>query len=432
MRALEAGNTRGKTSSPSHDNGIIAVLLLRAALQPQPRPDGDIRPDRPAAGGEGGAGDPGRDTPGGPGRQIPAPTQRRPPSQGAVDASSSRWASTPGTEGPFRGSIAEVPVVRQPAGRVACHWAVQPVIPIARLARSQKPGLAVEEQAMCSTGRAGAALRGGRACSERDVHDPPERQTRPGQARTRAHAGPVAWLAGAAGLAAGRTDLPAGPARSGTARPEPAAWRRRVICVHDSGGRGGRIARRAVHARYASTAAVAASSAAPTAIRAICQPGMPPMTTVCTGTGTGPWCTVWNTCPGGSGGCLLPQPGDTGGAGVPARSARDRRWQCGECGRGAEGQQGVGQPGQGGGETADVADGVHDGLPSARECFPSALLLTPACGEVALPRIGGQHGFTTDGVLVLRLAAMMRRWGMSLRPGCRRARPRCSMRWARI
>jgi hypothetical protein len=36
----------------------------------------------------------------------------------------------------------------------------------------------------------------------------------------------------------------------------------------------------AVRARSRSTAAVAASRAAPMAIRAICQPGMPPMTTV--------------------------------------------------------------------------------------------------------------------------------------------------------
>jgi hypothetical protein len=35
--------------------------------------------------------------------------------------------------------------------------------------------------------------------------------------------GQVVWLAGAAVPAAGRTDLPAGPARSGAARPEPAA-----------------------------------------------------------------------------------------------------------------------------------------------------------------------------------------------------------------
>jgi hypothetical protein len=39
----------------------------------------------------------------------------------------------------------------------------------------------------------------------------------------RAHAGPVARLASAAASAACRTDLPAGPARSGAARPGPAA-----------------------------------------------------------------------------------------------------------------------------------------------------------------------------------------------------------------
>ena len=43
--------------------------------------------------------------------------------------------------------------------------------------------------------------------------------------------------------------------------------------------------RRAVRARSASTAAAAAIRAATTAIRAICQPGMPPTTTVWTSTG---------------------------------------------------------------------------------------------------------------------------------------------------
>ena len=60
--------------------------------------------------------------------------------------------------------------------------------------------------------------------------------------------------------------------------------------------------RRVVHARYTSTAAVAAHRAAPAAIRAICQPGIPPMTTV--------W-TPYNgttTCPGGSGGCPIHGP----------------------------------------------------------------------------------------------------------------------------
>ena len=40
--------------------------------------------------------------------------------------------------------------------------------------------------------------------------------------------------------------------------------------------------RREAHARSASTAAMAVSSAAPVAISAICQPGIPPTTTVCT------------------------------------------------------------------------------------------------------------------------------------------------------
>jgi hypothetical protein len=57
----------------------------------------------------------------------------------------------------------------------------------------------------------------------RDVHDSPEREPGPGRARARAHAGPVARLASAAASAAGRTDLPAGPARSGATRPGPAA-----------------------------------------------------------------------------------------------------------------------------------------------------------------------------------------------------------------
>src|SRR5215469_9444105 len=55
--------------------------------------------------------------------------------------------------------------------------------------------------------------------------------------------------------------------------------------------------RRVVRARSASTATVAASRAAPAAIRPICQPGMPPITTVWTGTlYAGP-----TTCPDGSG-----------------------------------------------------------------------------------------------------------------------------------
>ena len=45
--------------------------------------------------------------------------------------------------------------------------------------------------------------------------------------------------------------------------------------------------RRAVHVRSASTATMAANSAAPMAISVICQPGIPPTTTVCTCTGSG-------------------------------------------------------------------------------------------------------------------------------------------------
>ena len=41
------------------------------------------------------------------------------------------------------------------------------------------------------------AFQAGHACSERDVHDPPERQPGPGWARARAHGGPVVWSADA-------------------------------------------------------------------------------------------------------------------------------------------------------------------------------------------------------------------------------------------
>src|SRR6266566_1283351 len=44
-------------------------------------------------------------------------------------------------------------------------------------------------------------------------------------------------------------------------------------------------ARWVAHARSRSTAAAAATSAAASAIRVICQPGMPPVTMVCTGGG---------------------------------------------------------------------------------------------------------------------------------------------------
>ena len=109
------------------------------------------------------------------------------------------------------------------------------------------------------------------------------------------------------------------------------------------------VSRRAAHARYTSTAAVAASSAAPIAIRAICQPGIPPITTVWTGTRTG--VRHGGMCPGGSGGCLF----------QPAGAAAAGRGERGGRGRG-ERQQGTGQPGQGGAQTADVADAVHDDL----------------------------------------------------------------------
>src|SRR5215472_2677080 len=59
------------------------------------------------------------------------------------------------------------------------------------------------------------------------------------------------------------------------------------------------LRRRAIHDRSASTASAAASSAAVTAIRVICQPGVPPITAVWTGTGSGSWCTGWWMCPGG-------------------------------------------------------------------------------------------------------------------------------------
>src|SRR6202034_413210 len=49
--------------------------------------------------------------------------------------------------------------------------------------------------------------------------------------------------------------------------------------------------RRVARARFTSTATVAATSAAAAAIRAICQPGMPPTTTVWSGAGAGAWCT---------------------------------------------------------------------------------------------------------------------------------------------
>jgi len=53
---------------------------------------------------------------------------------------------------------------------------------------------------------------------------------------------------------------------------------------------------------------------------------------------------------------------------VPVPAGRTGRERLGERGGrdGAEPQQGTGQPGQRNCETADVADGVHDDLPSVR------------------------------------------------------------------
>src|SRR5215831_4264678 len=83
---------------------------------------------------------------------------------------------------------------------------------------------------------------------------------------------------------------------------------------------------RAAQTRSASMATAAAARAAPAAIRAICQPGMPPMTTVWAGTGTGAWCTGWWMCPG-SGGGRWPEARAAGAAvanasRAPARAAR--------------------------------------------------------------------------------------------------------------
>ena len=92
----------------------------------------------------------------------------------------------------------------------------------------------------------------------------------------------------------------------------------------------------AARARSRNTATAAESSAAPAAIRAICQPGMPPAT------------TVWMTVRAGGGG---------------ARTPAGRRDGHGKRGRrGGEREQGAGQPGHDGSETADALDGVHDDL----------------------------------------------------------------------
>jgi hypothetical protein len=119
------------------------------------------------------------------------------------------------------------------------------------------------------------------------------------------------------------------------------------------------VFRRAARARPASTAIVAASSAAATAIRAICQPGMPPVTAVRTGAG--------GDRPGerrGQYGRRLDHPGLRWQHGrlleQPGRCRRRHGQGEGGWRGGGEGQQGTGQPGQGGAETADAADGVHE------------------------------------------------------------------------
>jgi hypothetical protein len=110
---------------------------------------------------------------------------------------------------------------------------------------------------------------------------------------------------------------------SGTAGVAPAVVWAQVACL---------VTRcRAARIRSAVTASAAVSSAAPAAIRAICQPGVPPMT------------TVWIA------------------GGHDFGSAQVGWWWHGESvGRGlAERQRGAGEPGQHDRDTADVA---HDGL----------------------------------------------------------------------
>jgi hypothetical protein len=110
---------------------------------------------------------------------------------------------------------------------------------------------------------------------------------------------------------AGQVDCPEGfqLACRDAAGPGSMAGRHRLACRAWGLAAAVIVLQRAAQARSATTAT--AVSAAATAISTICQPGMPPITTVRTRTGT---CTSWWTCAAGSGGCLY-QPGGKGCAG---------------------------------------------------------------------------------------------------------------------
>src|SRR6478735_5866803 len=89
--------------------------------------------------------------------------------------------------------------------------------------------------------------------------------------------------------------------------------------------------RRALRDRSASTATAAANGAATTAIRAICQPGMPPTTTVWTSTGGGvvPTGEVVTPDPDPGGGTCMANagvaPNATRAPASPASAAANRR-----------------------------------------------------------------------------------------------------------